>query len=145
MPLLTKGEFVKDIFSLNFRCSGKQAVILFPPWNTLYVAISNYIQWPNYGYFYFDLLQFIQSEVEKADFSWNFRYPAKEAVLLFFCTMYSTMYSNLGMHSVLILIFLFCFPTVYPNCMYKSNLFFNFLRVQQKKQWYCLFRGVPCI
>ena len=88
----------------------------------------------NSGYFYFDLLLITQSEFIKADFSWNFRCAVKEPVLLLLS--WSTLFSNFKIYSVLILIFLFWFPTVYPNCTYKSHLFFKFLRAPRKKQWY---------
>ena len=110
--------------------SGKQAVIKFFSCVTLYIPISNYIEWLNSGYFYFDLLQFTQSECVKADFSWNCSCPVKQAVLLLLSS--KAMYSNLEINNVLIQFFLFWFPTVYPNFMYISHLFFNFLRVRKK-------------
>ena len=38
-----QSQCVKDIFSWNFMCSGKEAVILILSWSSLYIAISNYI------------------------------------------------------------------------------------------------------
>ena len=92
--------------------SGKQAVIKFFSCVTLYIPISNYIEWLNSGYFYFDLLQFTQSECVKADFSWNCSCPVKQAVLLLLSS--KAMYSNLEIMSW----FDFEFPNLFTRILY---------------------------
>ena len=55
LPLFTEDAFVTVNFSLNFICSGKEAVIFLLSWSTLYIAISECIA----SWFYFFKFWFV--------------------------------------------------------------------------------------
>ena len=82
LPVLAESAYIKVNFSRNFKCSTKEAVILLLSLSTLYIAFSKCIvSW--FYFFDFDLRLFTQSVCIRVIYSWNFRFCAKEAVLLF--------------------------------------------------------------
>ena len=83
LALFTQNASVKVVYSWNFRCSTKGAVILLLSWTTLHLAVWKYTVSLLY-FFYFVLPRFTQKTSTKVIFSWNFRCSMKEAVILLF-------------------------------------------------------------
>ena len=115
LPLLTQILDIKVICSWNFGCSSKEAVMLLLSWSTLYIAFPNCIvSW--FYFFYFDLPLFTQSASLKVISSGTF------------CSSFveHPVYNIFKVYSVLILVVLLWFATVYPRCMCKTHLFWKF-------------------
>ena len=87
----TQSVCIKVIYSWNFRCSWKEAVLLLLSWSTLHVAVSKCIvSW--FYFLYFNLRLLTESAYVKFNFSWNFRGSTKEGVTLLrsWSTLYMT-------------------------------------------------------
>ena len=89
LSVFTQSLCIKDIYSRNFRCSAKGAVILFFSWSTLYLVFSNCVV-SSFYLFYLNLSLFTQIVCVKDICSRNFRCSAKGAVILF--VSWSTLY-----------------------------------------------------
>ena len=92
-PLFTQNASVKVIYSWNFGCFAKGAVILLRSWSTLHLAVWKCIVFLFYIFYLFIyyLPYFIQKYLCKSHFfSWNFSCSAKGAVLLHL--LWSTLY-----------------------------------------------------
>ena len=87
--LFTQNASVKVIYSWNFKCSPKEAVILLLSWSSLYIAAWNSIC-PNSSFIYFVFSRLNQSECVKVFFSESSKCSAKGAVILHFSK--STLY-----------------------------------------------------
>ena len=120
LSLFTQTVCLKGIYSWNFRCSAKEAVIRLLSWSILYIAFSKWkVSW--FLFFYFDFSLFTQSVCLKGIYSWNFRCSVKEAAIFFLS--WSTLYTDFQNGKFPDSCFLFWFPTVYPKCMFKRHLF----------------------
>ena len=87
--LFNQSVCIKRIYTRNFRCSTKEAVILLLSWSTMYIAFPECIvSW--ICFFYFALPPISQSAYAKINCFLHFRCFAKEAVLLL-CS-WSTLY-----------------------------------------------------
>ena len=116
MPLLTQSIYIKIIYSRNFRCSAKEAILLLLLWSTLCLEISISVA----SWFYFFLFQFPTFNPKymgKSEFFLKFQVPRMASSFMGSFVEY-TVCSNFKMYGLLIL--------VYPECMYKSHLFLKF-------------------
>ena len=105
LSLFTQTVCLKGIYSWNFRCSAKEAVIRLLSWSILYIAFSKWkVSWFLFFYFYFPL--FTQSVCLKGIYSWNFRYSTKGAVL--WLRLWGTLYLAL-LKCILSLFYVFFF------------------------------------
>ena len=142
MSVFTHSVCIKAIYSRNFRCSAKGAVILFFSWSTLYIVFSNCVV-SSFYLFYFNLSLFTRSACVKVTFFWNFRCSAKDAVILL--RLWSTMYiAFLKCKVSWFYFFYFNFQLLTESAHVKVNFSWN-LSAPRKMQWYCFARGAPCI
>ena len=88
LPLFTQTVCLKGIYSWNFRCSAKEAVVLLCLWSTKYLAFWKYIVSSFYCFFF--LSRFTQNTSPKVIFSGNFRCSAEGPVILLLS--WSTLY-----------------------------------------------------
>ena len=113
----------KSHFSWDFRCPGKEAVILLLSWNNLYVATSKCIL----SWFYFDFRRFTKNQrcmYKGHSFLKFFMLCERTSEITSFVEQ--PVYSNFQIFSVLTLVFLFSFTTIHANCFCKSCLFLKF-------------------
>ena len=96
--------------------------------------------------FYFYLPLFTQNVSVKVIYSWKFRCSAKGAVVITSFVKHPV-FSSVKMYSVFILLFLFFlfFCHVSPKTLLQKLFFQKTLGAPRKEQWYCFFRGAPCI
>ena len=126
LPLLTQTLCIKLIYSWNFMCTAKEAVILLLSWSTLYVAFSKCIVY----WFYIshlDLPLITQNASEKAIFLLNWRCSAKETVILLLS--WSARYI---VFSKCIVSWIFGFATIHRRCFCNSQLFFKFYLLRKR-------------
>ena len=81
LSTFTQNLCIKGIYSRNFRCTAKEAVLLLRSGSTLDIAFSKCkVSW--FYFYYFNLSLLTESAYAKVIFSWNFSCSTKEAVLL---------------------------------------------------------------
>ena len=161
----TQSVCIKVIYSWNFRCSWKKAVLLLLLLGTLHVAISKCIvSW--FYFLYFNLPLLTESEYVKFNFSWVCRGSKKEAgiLLLSWSTLYRTFskwkvswfwlfYFDLSLftQSACIKCIFYCglfLPILVQHQLFKFHILYSFtleIFLPPSKRKPCNFsHGLPC-